>query len=380
MKSLRYILFAGILLVMLIPMLEYNLQLTKPLSMVDLSGAIVSAEDTVFSIDGWLSGKFQNKNEKYLNEKFGFRTFCVRLNNEIAFDLFEKTKARGVEVGREKYLYEKEYIEAYLGKDFLGEDKINLQLQKLKFVQDTLHKVGKSLVLIFAPGKASFYPEYFPEKYDTVKKGKTNYEVFTRRSFDIGIKFIDFNKYFIENRGESPYLLYPKHGIHWSLYGACLAADSLIKYFERERKIDIPELYWNEIKVEQARDMDYDLGGGLNLLIQFQRDQMGYPVTLVGTNKNKTKPRLLVVSDSFYHGLLQQKFAQCFSNEQFWYYNQEVLVEGEKGNHRKTASMDLNNEITNHDVFILMSTERNLSNLGWGYIERMYDYFNPKGK
>ena len=380
MSKLRNILFAGILMVLLIPMVEYEFQLVQTGPVIDLIGAIVPEEDTVLTYDGWLSGNFQNKKEKYLNENFGFRTIGVRINNQIAFSLFTKTKAHGVEVGRNNYLYEKEYIEAYLGENFVGDSAINEQLQKLKFVQDTLQKMGKSLVLIFAPGKASFYPEYFPEKYDTVKKGKTNYEVFTRRSFDIGIKFIDFNKYFIENRGESPYLLYPKYGIHWSLYGACLAADSLIKYFERERKIDIPELYWNEIKVEQARDMDYDLGGGLNLLIQFQRDQMGYPVTLVGTNKNKTKPRLLVVSDSFYYGLLQQKFAQCFSNEQFWYYNQEVLVEGDKGNHRKTASMDLNNEITNHDVFILMSTERNLSNLGWGYIERMYDHFNPKGK
>lgn len=375
MKSLRYILFVGILAVMLIPMLEYNFQLTKPRSIVDLSGAIISAEDTVFSIDGWLSGTFQNKKEKYLNEKFGFRTFGVRINNEIAFDLFKKTKARGVEVGRENYLYEKEYIEAYLGKDFLGEDKINEQLQKLKFVQDTLQKMGKSITLILAPGKASFYPEYFPEKYDTVKRGKTNYEVFAKSSNDIGINIVDFNKYFVDNKGKHKYLLYPRFGIHWSLYGACLAGDSLIKYFERERKIDIPELYWNEIKVEEARDMDYDLGGGLNLLIQFQREQMGYPVTLVRTNKNKTKPRLLVVSDSFYHGLLQQNFAKCFNNNQFWYYNQEVLLEGEKGNHQKTASMDLSEEIKNHDLFIIMCTERNLSNLGWGFIDRMYEHF-----
>ncbi len=361
-------------------MLEYNFQLTKPLSMVDLSGSFMSAQDTVFSIDGWLSGKFQTKKEKYLNENFGFRTLGVRLNNEITFDLFRKTKARGVEVGREKYLYEKEYIEAYLGKDFLGEDKINKQLQKLKFVQDTLQKMGKSMLLIFAPGKASFYPEYFPEKYDTMRRGKTNYQVFTKRSFDIGIKFIDFNKYFIENKGKSPYLLYPKHGIHWSLYGACLAGDSLIKYIERDRKTDIPEWYWNEVKVEKARDMDYDLGGGLNLLIQFQRDQMGYPVTLIRTNKNKVKPGLLVVGDSFYFGLLQQKFAECFSNQQFWYYNEEVQWEEYKEQRKKTASMDLNKEIKSHSVFIILCTERNLSELGWGYIERMHKHFTEKSK
>jgi hypothetical protein len=359
--------------------MEYNLQLTKPLSMVDLSGAIVNAEDTVFSIEGWLSGKFQNKKEKYLNEKFGFRTFGVRLNNEIAFDLFEKTKAMGVEVGREKYLYEKEYIKAYLGKDYLGEDKINEQLQKLKFVQDTLQKMGKSMILIFAPGKASFYPEYFPEKYDTVKRGKTNYEVFTKRSNDLGIKFIDFNKYFIENKGKSQHRLYPKFGIHWSLYGACIAGDSLIKYIERDSKIDIPEWYWNEVKVEKARDMDYDLGGGLNLLIQFQRDQMGYPVTLIRTNEKKAKPGLLVVGDSFYFALLQQKFSQCFSNQQFWYYNEEVQWEDNKEPRRKTAAMDLNKEIKNHDIFIIICTERNLSKLGWGYIDRMYNHFAKNG-
>jgi hypothetical protein len=48
-------------------------------------------------------------------------------------------------------------------------------MQRLKYVQDTLASLDKNLILVFAAGKGSFYPEYFPEKYKT-EKGVTNYE------------------------------------------------------------------------------------------------------------------------------------------------------------------------------------------------------------
>jgi len=176
MIKLRNILFIGILLVLLTPMIEYEFQLVKTGPVIDLMGAIVPAEDTVLTTNGWLSGNFQNKKEKYHNENFGFRTLGVRINNQIAFSLFSKTKAHGVEVGRNDYLYEKEYIEAYLGQNFVGDSAINERLRKLKFLQDTLAKMGKTMILVYAAGKGSYYPEFFPEKYDGIKKGRTNYD------------------------------------------------------------------------------------------------------------------------------------------------------------------------------------------------------------
>ncbi len=35
----------------------------------------------------------------------------------------------------------------------------------------------------------------------------------------MGINHIDFNSYFVQNKGKSKYPLYPQYGIHWSYCG-----------------------------------------------------------------------------------------------------------------------------------------------------------------
>jgi hypothetical protein len=369
MNKIRNILFVGILLALTTPMLQYTIGFIKT---PPLCGAFNAANDTILSIDGWLSGEFQNKKEKYLNENFGFRVFCVRINNQIDFSLFNKTNAFGVEVGKENFLFEKEYITAYLGNDLADTKEMHNKLLKLKFIQDTLRKKNKNLILIIAAGKASFFPEYFPEKYNASKKKQSNYNSIINTARKLKINHIDFNQYFIENKNKSKYPLYSKHGIHWSMYGSFLAADSIIKHIEKEQNIDLPDFYFKELQIKEEDGIDYDLGGGLNLLINLKRDSMAYPQAIVGSNKNKKQPGLIVVGDSYYFNLLQHRFDQCFSNHQFWYYNKNVMM---KDNKNESASkMDLTKTLDEHDIIIIMATERNLSDLGWGYIERMYEH------
>jgi hypothetical protein len=370
MNKIRNILFAGILLALATPMLQYTIGFIKT---PPLYGAFNAANDTMLSINGWISGEFQSKKEKYLNENFGFRVFCVRINNQIDFSLFNKANTFGVEIGKENFLYEKEYISAYLGNDIVDAEELHKKLLKLKFLQDTLRKKNKSLILIIAAGKASFYPEYFPEKYNDSKKKQSNYNSLINAARKLKINHIDFNQYFIQNKNKSKYPLYSKHGIHWSAYGSFLAADSIIKHIEKENNIDLPDFYVKELQIKEEDGIDYDLGAGLNLLINLKKDSMAYPHVITGSSKNKTRPGLIVVGDSYYFNLLQHRFDQCFSNHQFWYYNKNVMMKDNKN--ESSSKMDLTKTLDEHDIIIIMATERNLSDLGWGYIERMYEHF-----
>ena len=65
-----------------------------------------------------------------------------------------------VVIGKENYLYEKGYIDAFFGVDFIGHDSIAISAYKLKMIQDTLAKLNKTLLIILAPGKGDFFPEY----------------------------------------------------------------------------------------------------------------------------------------------------------------------------------------------------------------------------
>ena len=146
------------------------------------------------------------------------------------------------------------------------------------------------------------YYEYFPAKY-TRQKDTSNYETHAQLAEALHVDHIDFNRYFVNQKYVSPYPLFGQFGIHWSYYGMCLVADSLIRYMEHKRHIDMPNAYWTEIELHQPRGGDYDIGNGLNILRHFKSYDMAYPNIRFESDTNKTRPSLLVISDSFYWGI-----------------------------------------------------------------------------
>ncbi len=369
-RKLKPILFLIILILMVFPIIQKKFNIVE---LDNLNGAIDQIEKPKFTINDWFSGKFQENEEKYFNENFGFRNLFVRFNNEIYFDFFKKAKANGVIIGKQNYLFEENYIKAYYGTDFIGKDSINKRMEKFKYLQDTLRKLNKNLLLIFAAGKGTYYSEYIPEKYK-VKKSTTNYEYHLKNAKKLGINYIDFNQYFLKNKNKSKYPLYPKYGIHWSIYGMCLAADSIIKHIEKARKIDMNSIYWEKVDLEEPKNEDYDIGSGMNLLFNLKSFKMGYPQIKFEKDSSKIKPNLLVVSDSYYWGMFNFGISAVFNESHFWYYNKEIYPD----TYTKplmTDQINLRKEINKHDVIIVMSTQATMTDLGWGFIEKAYELY-----
>ncbi len=363
-------LLAGIFAVMIVPMIQENLHLKKE---HPLNGDIRLPENIEFDKEGWFSGYYQEEKEKYLNTAFGFRNQFVKLNNQIAYSIFRKAKANGVIIGKETYLYEKSYIDAYTGTDFLGKDSIDHTIKRLKFISDTLHKLGKQLIVVFAAGKASFYPEYIPDSYLPVR-GLTNYGYMSEEAKKARLNVIDFNKWFVDNKHRSKYPLYPQHGVHWSTYGTALAADSLLRKIEELRHIDVPELAFDGVNMEPPHDVDYDIADGMNLLFRFKSFDMAYPRMLPVNTEGKTRPKVLVISDSFYWGMYGLGIANCFENDHFWYYNRQVFPES-SSRELLVEQVDLGDALARHDVFVIMATEATLRKISWGFIEHAEQYY-----
>lgn len=369
MKARRF-LFISMLFLLIVPGIQNEFQFIE---LAPLKGAISQPEKNSFTLKEWFSGEYQTAEEKYINETFGFRSLFVRIDNQIAFSLFKRAKANGVIIGEKNYLFEENYIKAYNGTDFIGTDSILLRMQKLQFISDTLAKLNKNIIIVFAAGKGSYYPEYFPKKL-RMKPGKTNYEYYTQSAKELGIKYIDFNKYFVDNKHKSKYPLYPQYGIHWSNYGMCVAADSIIRYIEKIRNIDLPNLYWTQVDLAEAKESDYDIADGLNIKFKLKSYKMGYPRIQFESESGKTKPSVLVISDSFYWGMYGFGITKAFLNSHFWYYNKQIYPESfEKP--VETSQISLKDEIARHDVILIMATEATLPKLGWGFIETLSDYF-----
>lgn len=371
-KKLHRIFFFLILTILILPSIQGFSHIFK---VKKLKGYFIETKKDSLKIDSWFNGSYQDNITKYSNEKFGFRPFFVRLHNQLNYSLYDEVNAAGVIVGKENYLYEENYIRAYNGTDFLGKDSIDRKLEKLAVINDSLKKNDVDLIVAFAAGKGTFYPEYFPEKDQNKKAEITNQSYFRSKLNQYNISYIDYNTWFKQAKDTSKYLLYPKYGIHWSYYGMVKAADSLIRYIEDLREIDLPNIEITDIKLsKKLKFTDYDIGEALNLLFQPSTEAMAYPKFRWAADSTSVKPKVVVISDSFYWGLYNMGLAtNSFDTGGFWYYFEHAYPEN-----KPVKEFNLREKILEQDVIVLLGTEATFNRFPYGFIEQTYSMFTKQ--
>lgn len=343
-----------------------------------LGGAINNVEKPFYSYDSFLAGEYQNQLEEYQKSSFGFRNTMIRLNNQKMYSLYNIAKANGAVIGKQGYLLNEDCIYSYTGSNFVGNDVINKNVEQLQKVRTYLNSLDKDIIFVIAPGKGSFFPEYIPDKYLKTISKNTNYQAYVSAFNKHNINYIDFKKWFLENKNISKYPLYPKCGIHWSKYGEYFVADSLIKHIELKRAIDLPELVMDSLVLSKKNLFeDYDVGEGLNLLIELNTYEMAYPFTHVQKNDNNKLIKTLVVGDSYYWGLFNREIShQIFDQGEFWYYNKQIYSYFLSGTY--IEDVDLKKTIDENELFILFFTEANLVNFDYGFTNMLYNFIFNK--
>lgn len=374
-KGLKILFFLIVCLALTAPFIYTFTEVNKR---INLEGAVKLAEKPRLNTSGWLDGSFQQNFEKYINDNIGFRPAFVRVRNQIAYSLFGKINAAYVIRGKENYLYEINYLKAYNGTDFVGTDSIYFKARQVKQLQDSLAKLNKTLLICLAPGKGSFYPEYFPKRFRKPPTNLTNQKIYAKAFREMGVNHIDFNSWFLAMKDTSQYCLYPKYGIHWSEYGMLLSADSLISYIEHIKGIDMPDIQLSDFKVtKQLNRTDYDIANGLNLVFKLPVDAMCYPRVQWENASGKKMPKVVVIADSFYWSMYGTGiWNQSFSKGGFWYYNRLVYPDSFE-NELKVKDINYWKAIEKNDVFIVMITEANLPKFSWGFVENALAAFEP---
>lgn len=373
--SLTYkkLLLACTMLIWLLPAIQDKLHLIHE---GDLRGDYRLENDTTFNFPAWFDGAYSIRKEKYLNDQFGMRNQFVRVKNQVYYSLFSIPCANDVVIGKEGFLYEEKYIKAYLGEDFVGEDLLNKRFNKLKFIQDTLKKLNKDLILLFAPGKASFYPEYIPEKYPN-KRAKTNYAVSVMMAKEKGLNYIDYGELFRMKKATSKYPLYPKTGTHWSIYGINYALDSMNRYIENLRNIRIRRFSYDEVVISDSlRESDGDIEGALNLFWKLPCFEMAYPKISYEDSIGKKRLNLLSIADSYWMGFYFTFVPEkVYNYHAFWYYNNLIYDYYKTDQGKNPVTLDFKTEISKYDVICIMAAEVNTANMGWGFVEDAYTFF-----
>jgi len=352
-----------------VPLLEYKFKGEKTSS---LKG---SFEVPIKPIKlSWIKGDHQESFTNYFKYNLGFRDVLVRSYNQLQYSFYNKTSAKDVQIGKDNYLYEGGYIRDYMGINFIGETEITARLKKIKTIQEELEQDSITLIMAFAPGKASYFPEYFPARYDTSKKTLSNYLCYSQKCEELKLNYVDFNSFFMEHKTRSNEPIFPKGGIHWGEYGVAIFLDSLSKYVEQKREISLPSFKIDKIVYhDELNESDRDISDAMNLLIEPEYYKMPTPKIKFYHHKKEVKPRLLIIGDSYGYGITNSPIVkEQYSNVEFWYYNKEI--KSGKSNHgTKISDIIVKDEIRRFDVVVLLSTETNLYKFDFDFAKSYYE-------
>ena len=374
MKALKYILFVLFILILLS---EQLLNLRPVLLVKPLSGVVVPVEKPQFLLDDWLKGEYQNESMKYLEENLLLHPFLIRLRNQVAYSFFNEITNKDIIEGKNHMLFGTPWVIDYLGKDFVGEKEVQNKVEKLSFVQTELKKRNIDLVFIIAPSKAVYFQEYLPEKELLSKRPQNNYSEYVKQFKKNKINYLDFTEIFKQMKAHSKHPLFTKCGVHWSGYGATIAADTTFSYLEKLSSACVPDFY--DAGGEETvvpRGTDADISDLMNLLVDVPSDKMYYPKIVFKNNCTK-KPNLLIVGDSFswswittFSPFIQNEFS---SESSFWYYNHEIGWSASGKGGTLTKDLDLKEQTLHRDVIFIVNNELALYNAGQNFIEQMYD-------
>ncbi len=378
LRTARGRLFLLLLLIVFLPLLNHTFNVIES---GKLLGEMIKHPDPRFSLAKWWDGSYQDEKTLYINDSIGFRPDLVRMNDQIDFSIFKKLQGEDTYIGRDNYLFSKAYINEYEGRGYMGDSVIRDELVKLKMVQDTLERLGKTLIFTYAPSKPYCFPNYIPAiLLRNGGKKVSNYQTFRRIGDSLHLKQLDFNALFAAMRDTSKYPLFTKEGVHWSVYGSVLASDTLEKYINRERKIKMPELIITKVQTsDTARNADNDLGRCANLIFPINKDQYYYPEYHYNTDSTTTKPKTIFIGDSFVWLWIGDGFIQNTTTDwEYWYYFNDVwdkngksIVNTDKYNWQKSLLAT--------DCIVIVYTPMNFTGFRTktSFIETMYNYFYP---
>lgn len=359
--------FIGILLVLL-SLIHLQQYANRPI-LKDLKGAFQRLELPRWSTEQWFSGKWQSDFEAYQNQNFGYREGFTRVHNQIHYSLFQQVYHDDIRLGKEGDLIGGEYLEAFTGKRYVGDSLIDLRSQALKRLNDLTRDSNKLFMVVLAPDKAFSKPQEFDLPEESIKPN--NYEAWLRHLNRDSIHYLDFRSHFAEIQAESPYPLFTKTGIHWSVWGMRYAMDSIAGYIAKNSSLSMPrmQVLRNDWSTEY-KPIERDLELALNLAYPMKKDSVAYQFFQM--QNDSTKPKVLVISDSFFYEMYSSGLANKFFDAPFfWYYNNRALKYDWLEAPRNTQHYDIDSLIADTDVILLMSAASNLRDFPWAFENRI---------
>ena len=322
------------------------------------------------SIKTWFNGNWQDEVVSYINDHIGCFPLFVKIHNQLEYSFFGNIHTRDIVKGKDNYLFENTYVNALYGKDEIDDSIVVNNTRMLRQLQDTLNSLGKPLVFCMAANKAVYFSELLPK----VSSVNTNYSKYLKEFKNQQVNHIDCNGWFLSMKDSLDHALFPQFGIHWSHYGGLLVADTVANKFEGLSGWDLPELIISEKSYStKPKYDDNDIATSMNLFSSPDPRPLIYPrYSWVDDRLKKKDKKLLMIGDSFMWELFKRSGigSDCFSEQEFWYYNQTIHKTHEVDSlPTLTRHINIIEKIKGFDAVLIVSNGPNLPQFTWDFVK-----------
>ena len=378
MKTTKYIFFLLSLVLLFLPMWFVPLlqEQFPSMQVKPVVGYFGATKKPTFYGKRWMSNDYQKAYSEFVKAKNPLHATSIRLKSQMDYSLYGDIMHANILSGKNGFLFQKEGCEAFIGRDFKGEEWITEKVKKLKFIKDYFEKEGIQFLVLTPPLKARIFEEHLPSFYRKNKTEETYWHYFPQILKAHNITVLDFS-FFISNKKQYPYDLYPPSGQHWTKYGAAVVGETVKAELEKMLDVSMVELQWKDsVKLSTAQvEFDNELVAGANFLWTPPLNPLPYPKVRYIENDSTIYPNVLAVGDSFYKLFYEFGFVNgLFSKDsEFWYYNHEIFpTRLEKGKRLTNKDLNILEEIRKRDVIILTVFEDNLDRFAFEFVENVY--------
>ena len=170
---------------------------------------------------------FATKADKFMSQKFGFRNNLVQMNSALYYNLFNESSNSEVIAGKDGWLFYKQALDDYMGKNELSEAEIAKIVKILEMVWKNVEKQGTKFIFVSAPNKMEIYDNYMSHNY-LKETDEGNYERLFEKLKNTGVSHVDLKKLLRDKAVESEMPVYYKQDSHWNMLGASFAYEAIM--------------------------------------------------------------------------------------------------------------------------------------------------------
>lgn len=358
--------------------LPYAQTMTHCLPEVASHGAEGRAPQPSYSLKSFWDGTYQEQFEKWLAQKIGFRGAFVRTDNQINYSLFNQFSSHSrfqVVLGKDRYLYGRSYVAAYMKNKPFTDAKIIATVRLLKRLQHELKLRDKGFLLVISPSKASLYEEYLPDGVRRRKdRSPSNYERIMPLLQSERIQVLDTVS-MLKDLKTKGVTAFSRGSTHWTFSCSCLVAAEAMRRFEDQTGERFPAMSCGPLKTHPlpiAQDMDLATLSNLWFPQTFN-EPLSYVKPKPSNDGASKIPTMASVGSSFMWSILHYLDAyKVYQERNFYYYfNTKFTYPPTKPRPINRKTFDFEKEILSKDLFLIEVNESVIHSVGFGVLPRL---------